>query len=352
MWWRRRKGEPEDSVNTSPLDVEASDLLEEARRAAESRERTLANLPLVVSAGTFAFVVLKVLLISRGDPSTALGLVRSVGPVEVVSGALVLGLSFIGASVANMAAYLARSSELTAAERTRLWTLYAITAFVLSWVVSWFLTSVFAAYGIYYAVEAAKSRKRRTSHSKEKSPSQWLESAPRDTVLRALWHEYRTLQQGVLSIEGGPLDLTEVQRRRSRQGDIIRAYNRRVDDIRKGQRRPFDAIALGLALTTLTPLVTAALTDDPWLPAEEVALAGIDEPIVAYLAAIDGDWSMLLVEADRRLMYVKTRDVHERTVCRLKGRGDSPATLYELLGLRQAEPQYEACRDAPLGGQA
>lgn len=327
----------------SPLSVEASDLVEEARRTAESRERAFANLPWVVSAGTFAFVVLKVLLISRGDPSTALGLVRSVGPVEVVSGALVLGLSFIGASVANIAAHFARSPELTTAERARLWSLYAFTAFALSWVVSWVVTLLFAAYGVYYALDAAKDRRYRAQQSGSPSESQWLERAPLDTVLRRLWHEYRTLQQQVLPIEGGPLDLQEVQHRRKRQREIIRTYNRRVEEIRKSQRRPFDAIALGLAFTTLSPLIAGALTDDPWLPAEEVTLVGAGGPVVGYVAAIDGDWSMLIAESDRRLIYVKTRNVRERTVCRLKGRQDSPATVYELLGVRHPEPQYELC---------
>lgn len=100
--WKERISTPSRAV----------DIVQHYEREKALRERLLANAAPLASALIFAFVVLKVLLVSDANVSTALALVKEAGPIQVVAGVLIFGIPLLGTGFVNAAGILARSVEL------------------------------------------------------------------------------------------------------------------------------------------------------------------------------------------------------------------------------------------------
>jgi len=70
----------------------------------------------------------------------------------------------------------------------------------------------------------------------------------------------------------------------------------------------------------------------PWLPAEEVSLAGRVDPLVGYTLSTSDGWHVLLVDQTRQIMYIRSIDVAARAVCHVKPTEPPKQPLIELVG--------------------
>ncbi len=84
------------------------------------------------------------------------------------------------------------------------------------------------------------------------------------------------------------------------------------------------------------------LTSTAWLPLERLAIAGQPD-VVAYVLDQDGEWTKLLRDDDRQIMFIKQEAIQSRTQC-VQPMARIP-TLMELVGLTSGA---ELCSPDPF----
>jgi hypothetical protein len=289
------------------------------------------------------------MLVARGDPSTALAIVSSSGPLEVVAGVLIVVVPLATASVVTLSVFLAGAEDISRKTRSFLWLAYAILVIGLSEVLYWFSTLEFILVPVAFVALHRWEKKILGNIADQRS---WLDSVPTDSVLNDLLLQYRELQAtpiGEMPNTRGGLDLSVLAERSSQRNVIIEAGNARTKLMSAKSRRPYDAIAITLLLTTLLPLMPSTLNETPWLPPERITT--LNQTVVGYVTDSDQQWTTVLVDSSRAVLWIKTAAITARVLCTLGGASAlaTPETVYRFLGAGYSPPQYPACKLADLG---
>jgi hypothetical protein len=333
---RRRKSE-----SSAPV---LHDTIAELERAEEARKHFLSSLPILTSIAVFLFAVLKIMLVARGDPSTALAIVSSSGPLQVVAGVLIVVVPLATASVVTLSIFLAGAEDISRQTRSFLWLAYFILVVGLSEVLYWFSTLEFIL--VPFAFVALRRWEKKILGNKANQQS-WLDSVPSDSVLNDLWLQYHELQATPISEMSNTrrgLDLSVLTERSSQQSVIIETGNARIKLISAKSRRPYEAIAITLLLTTLLPLVPSTLNDTPWLPPERITTP--HQTVIGYVTDSDQQWTTVLVDSSRAVLWINTATITARVLCTLGSDSALPApeTIYRFLGAGYSPPHYPTCR--------
>jgi hypothetical protein len=259
-FWRSR---PASERTPKPVD-----LVEHHERQRAFREKLMANAPAIVSASVFAFVVMKVVIVSDTNVSTALAVVSRAGPLQVIAGVLVIGLPFIGTGLTNAAGIVARTNLLNKYERRRLWFYYFVGGFILSFVLPWLVTLFIIAFALFSLLLWRKERNAPAAPAPV-AVEQLLQTKPEDTVLRHLHEQMRVVDSNLKEerAKESP-DNDRVRQLQAQISQLGTQYNERIDKIREVGGLRLDALAITLILTTLAPMAQLTLNDTPWLPAK------------------------------------------------------------------------------------
>lgn len=334
---RKIRARLKEQINTPPRPV---DIVQHYERQKALRERVIANAAPLASALIFAFVVLKVLLVSDANVSTALALVKEAGPIQVFAGVLIVGIPLLGTGFVNAAGILARSVELNKYEKRRLWSYYFGGAFVLSFVAPWSTLVLIAAFPLLNWLLWRKDLKKQ----RRNEPYTWeklLATTPEDAILRNLLEAARPLQAELdqISSHTDP-DVTRQSVLNRELAGIRSAYNDRVDRIRDVGGLRLDALAISLMITTLAPLLQLSLTSTPWLPAEKITLAS-KEVVTGYVVSTKDDWATILMHKPRLIRNVKSDQIEARETCVTSEDSNSRMTIWKLPS--SETPKYSKC---------
>lgn len=305
------------------------DVVEHYEREKALRERVLANAAPLASAATFAFVVLKVLLVADSNVSTALSIVKEAGVIQVVAGVLIVGLPFLATGLVNAAGIMARASDLNRFEKRRLWSYYFGGSFVLSFVVSWTLMLLLAGFPVIAWILGRKNRKKQAA-SQSTPWAKVLASRPDDAVLKQLIERARPIDSELQYISSQAVP--DQERQSALNGEmacILSAYDDRLAKIHAAGGGRLDVLAVSLMLTTLTPLLNFSLTSTPWLAAEKLTLTS-NETVVAYVVSTRDDWATLLVEKPRLVKNIPISEIKQRETCVVSEESNARVTLWKL----------------------
>lgn len=338
-WWPRR------STPTTPKIPEPLDVVEHHRRGDHIRERLWQNLTPLVTSVVFAFVIVKVLLIARGNPGTALTLVSRAGPGQVIGGVLVLTFPLIGTALANIAAYVANdTTTLDRYERRKFWFYYVGLVFWLSFVVPWFTTTMLLLLTAFYLWTAGRRHQRNEQRAEPGlTVDELLTRHPDDVVLRNLIEDIRRCHRAVANARAAePLDEVELTHAKGELAKYISKYNARVDEVRAAARPRVDAVAAGLLVTSFLPLLGYAITDRPWVPAERLTVGR--ETFTGFVIESGSDWTYILLNDSRLVRIVRTGSVSERVQCATAGEtGSEQRTIWRAFAKVRA--RYPKCDD-------
>lgn len=125
--------------------------------------------------------------------------------------------------------------------------------------------------------------------------------------------------------------------------EIVNAFRRWKQGADGKRRHRIRGIGPSLAVLTLIGLITPALSDQMWLPAETVEVRGVTT--LAYVIGADSDWTTLLEHTSRRLVRARTDEVKSRKMCALPPRFFSDRTLADHIMGRKVG--YPACPMKP-----
>lgn len=320
---------------------EPVDLVEHHARSAALRERLLQNIAPAATGAIFALVILRVLIIAEGNPSTALGLLERAGPLQVVGGVLVQNIGFIGTGLTNaVGVFAGGNSGLNRYERRRLWYYFAFLTLWLSFVVSWITTATLLLLSAFYGYGAWRRRHpKRPPNPTTFDPDEWLKRAPDDVMLREHWTKYREAYQELK--RDGQLKPDRKAELEQAISVAATAYNTRTEEIRTRTRPVLEGVAISLILVSMGPVIQNAFSDRPWLPAETVVLNN-GERFSAYVVADTGHWMTALREHGRLLETVRADAVVSRQVCAVPGgQASQQRTIWRLFARKLTS--YKPC---------
>lgn len=273
-----------------PLDPEAA-----TESTLIAPEQLLPHLPLIGTAVIFLFVVTKVTIIAGGDMNTAFALVDRAGPFQVLAGTFISISDDLAYGItAGLIAYSARN-DLSLKERA---VVNLVTLVFLTWLsfIVWFPIFVW----LLATFAAVRSIRRKEGRDK-----------------LSFW----------------PFFFEETWRFVSRLGRLI--------GLNEKSWRAIDLLVVYFSCVVLMPLLPQAFDDRPWIPAEIVTLRGNVEH-VGYVISQDDRWVVILLEEERRVITLASRDVIDRTICSPDGEGGRPErTIWRLF--RTLEDKYDPC---------
>lgn len=88
---------------------------------------------------------------------------------------------------------------------------------------------------------------------------------------------------------------------------------------------------IGAVAVIVAPVVvTAILSDAPWLPPERIKVAGEALPSVGYIVGDSEGWTTILKQDTRLLNRVRSTTIESRTVCTLPGRENGVRTIWRV----------------------
>lgn len=87
--------------------------------------------------------------------------------------------------------------------------------------------------------------------------------------------------------------------------------------------------------------IVSDLLRRPWLPAEELNVAGSNDPVVGYTLSTSDGWHVLLAESTRQIIYLRSIDVTARAVCHVKPAEPPEPPLIKLVGV--GDPPTSTC---------
>ncbi|NVM96091.1 hypothetical protein [Arthrobacter wenxiniae] len=323
------------STPLKPLDV-----VQHYERQQALRERLLGNVTALVSVAVFVFVVLKVLLIADSNVSTALSVVKEAGPIQVVAGVLIIGLPFIGTGLANTAGILARTNELNRYEQRRLWTYYFGSVFVLSFVLSWWSLIAMVAFPLFSLILWRKERKAPAVEA-EVTWEKFLAQTPEDSVLRDIVQRLAPIRAELNALGGEPSpDAVRLADLTGQSNVLQSAFEARMGKIRSAGSIRLDALAITLLITTIFPVWQSAMSDQPWLPAENITLAS-GKIEVGYVVSTSDGWSTILIDKPRLVERLHSAEILARETCVTADSYNSRQTVWSFSA--PTMPTYPRC---------
>src|SRR5918998_556407 len=130
------KEQKEPAASITPT-TEVVDLVEENLRYRSMRNRFVDHAPAIVTGVLFAFLVIKIPLISGGDASTTLALLSRASLVQVVVGSILVAAPFLTTGISMALLGVIRREDLRNQERYWIFANALGIIIWLSFIVSW-----------------------------------------------------------------------------------------------------------------------------------------------------------------------------------------------------------------------
>lgn len=279
---------------------------------------------LVLTVGSFLFVVVKLLTVSRFNPTVGLALATSAGPGQVFLGLVLLGYPFLLVALA-LGAIFQFSREVTTEDRRgwRAWPLLLVALASLVFVEMEILAVLLASL-VPALLNLLALPRSGTGPSRAIPGAAQLFPAPGDPRISRL--------QGKLERERDPserarieAEIVERQARNERREEQQAQRRARREGLRAWLRRFIPGTRSFLWLPPAVVLLFLTLSPQMWLPAEIVNVRG--RKAVAYVVSADGPWTTLFRESDRRVVRVSSVLVTRREICQLDEQTKSPIQL-------------------------
>jgi ABC-type multidrug transport system fused ATPase/permease subunit len=332
---------------------EVPDLLVEAERVASTRSWLLSNLPWLFTGALFVFILVKVLLIARNDPPSALAIINQAGPLEVSGGVILLGLPLLASGLVVVVVSLAQGESVAHGETVRLWWVYTILVLFLSFIINWPTVILLVWFPVYFFVLSPlwkrRRKKKRSSSAADGDASEVAEPTraadlpePPDAVLRTLLAEIVRLEREIESLGSRDVDLTHLQQLRTTRDQLAQSYAERRTAILTKVRRPIEGVLLVLALIVFSQAAVATLNGTPWLPPERLTVSS-GRPLVGYVLAEDQEWTSVLVDSDRSIRRIPSRTVTARHICSLPDTPRAITSIWDAIGGTPRQARYSKC---------
>ncbi|KAB2341527.1 hypothetical protein [Actinomadura rudentiformis] len=327
----------------------SQDLTDEARDLSESRDRTMQNLPWIFSGLIFLFVCIKILLASRLDTSTALGIARATNPLDPLPGILITFIPAASVGVGTIAVYMVNNVS-GAISIFRHWLVYFALVGLLSVVQDWkstlFQLAIPLLFGASWLIgklaqhNAAKHGITLAGDSMFAKTAQ-LTGYPKatDRVLVELIDEIKAVDERLDAEE----DSSERRKLRNKRSSLIERYDSRLRSIDSAHARPIEYVAVTVVGILVFSSSATLFTTDPWIPVEQVTLSN-KTTLVGYVVGSGDKWTDILQESDRQIKTIKSDDIASRTVCLVEKSGDTKRNVRTIWGVRLNKANYPVCR--------
>jgi hypothetical protein len=341
--WRRTKRR-----STSPAKAQKRrDLLAELEALEQSRQRAWASFGLIASLAVGSIVVIKVVVVSRGNTQTALALISGTSASDLLLGIFVAGIwGVVFAFSATLVIFAQRAQELSPQEELRLWTIFAVVLFGLSFAAPWTLPVQFLVLGITFRlIEWRRARKTKGGEDGEEPPSweTFKSTEPKDTELHRIWGQLVEMRDTPLPKVEGVADLSACSERRAQWEQLTEEWIERQELLSSRSRSPLDLVLVGLVILLVVTAMPTLLNDQPWLPAEQIVVDNGDD-IVGYVVNYSSDWVTVLINENREIQYLRPSEVERRDVCRLSVLRPRQETIWRMLSReREDVAQYPEC---------
>lgn len=309
----------------------ARDLVADLDRLAQARERFFSLLPALASGGVFLLLAMKVLLVSFGNPATALAVVAAAGPLQVLAGVLVLFIPAF-ASFLPLIASSIDSRDLPPSLRRGFWALYGIVALIFGVIVPWYTVVILLIYPVVIGLTYRVARRTAPVNTATSAAPSWIEQEHPDIVLRSLREQVlKVYHDTPRCSKSYGVDLRLLQERSDRLMAIINRGNDRLKEIDSRKRLGYDAIALGAVAAIALPVLPNLINSTPWLSPQRLVVGRSVE--VGYILASDQEWTTVLLNNTRSVIWLNTAAITGRTICYLQNSDfTQPETVAKLLG--------------------
>lgn len=323
------------------------DLLAELEAVDRIRQRTWANFGLIASLAIGGLVVVKVVVVSRGNTQTALALISGASAAELLFGIFVAGIwGIVAAFSTTLVIFAQRAEELSPQEELRLWSIFAIVLFVFSFAAPWWIPAQFLVLGITFRVmEWMWARKGGDVRGGERTFSweAFKSVEPKDSELHQIWERLIEIKEARFRTVQGAIDLSEAAERQAQYDEVAREWQERHRLLASKSRNPLDLVLVGLLILLLMSAMPTLLNDQPWLPTERIVIDGGDAT-VGYVVGSSSEWVTVLLDDNREIQYVLPSSVEERVMCRTGDLRPRQDTIWQLLsGERGEAAQYPEC---------
>lgn len=345
----REKGPTPKTASGRSAETETEDAVEESLRYYSFRNRVIEHAPAVVTAVVFAFLILKVSVIGKGDINTTLAVLARVSVTQVVVGSILAAAPLLTVGISAALVNVKQNEGLRKRERVWMYGNVGSAVLWLSFIVSWSALLGIAVILIFmFLIPRLWQRRKRAAQTPAPSGRTWeeiLADPPTDTVLRQLVREYREILAERDSARSRG-DLSGALESDQKMTDVSRRYSERVDLVQKARRQPLEIAAITVVFAALSPVLLQLLNNDrPWMPAEVVTGQGNDQ-WVGYVLSQDERWLVLLRDKDRAVLSIESKAVRARTICVPEGKPLSPVRTLWQIG-EDLHPRYEWCPDLP-----
>lgn len=306
------------------------------------------------AAAVALLAVIRVFRVSGGSLTTALGLWSSVGPLQVIGGAALQLLPYLGVIlIIFINASRDNTSPGSPDRKTALFTsfivLLAVSA-ILAWPIFLMVAVVLAAPLILRLV----TRPKPPSAPRVVSLDEWVAGEPPvDRTLRTYWNEWKTFRRITPPrLPGGATDLSRLKTSRETGNALVERIRRRELEIEhaqpKGMRRLLSVTSYSIMIVLISQLT---LSETVWLPAEVIR---IDDgtSVIGYVLNQTEREVLILTEERRNLRFVPVEDLLSREFCVVNDNGETISRTVLDLGTSPESP-YPTCDDlAALDGSS
>lgn len=330
---QHRKTLPKERPPREPVD-----LVDHHERAKSLRQYLIQNAVPLASLAIFAFIILKVLLVSDANINTALAIVERAGTFPVIAGVIVLAVPTLATGLNNsLAIWAGADSKFNRFERRRLWVLFSLSILYLSYILPWMSTLTLLAFGAFYVLRWFWRRRKvhvsEVPATTDSTPTfdvdAFLKAMPEDVELRRLWKEYKECHTLLTADPEVLSDQAVREKVYAQYVKVIDDYNTRNKLVQAATRPTIDAAAIALLLTVTAPMLQQSLNGSMWLPPELIS-AGSHGQVVGYVLNDSPKWTTILRDSDRSIVTLPTEDLTVRQVCRLRYTDSQTVTIYSL----------------------
>lgn len=340
--------------NREPIAPRPVDAVQDYKSIQQARNELARHMPLIAASMSLVLPGLRLMIITRGDASSALALARVTSPTSI---GLWLAIYFLPTSGMYYALTLAAgASSLDDQPRgqRRLRRISLVIAMTLATVCPWPITSGYALgyVGIRYVPQLLRARGRRSDPTR---PSRHDQSGPilNDYLLREQEERIKamraTLDRLRVSLDKATLTSDEQEELLSLERDldpVLKAHQSRYEELLTVMPPLGIAPIMGIAfwavfIATAAPML---MTTQPWTPPERVTTQS-SQTYIGYVMGSDAQgWTSILLDGTRRIDLIRTSSISSREICAIGSTYGSALGLSPLAWFTRSEsPEYPPC---------
>ena len=291
---------------------------------ARDSARPLIDSSVTWSATLFAFllVVLKVLVVSHFDATTALGVLRSVGVASVIIAAISVSLVPVSVFVLAVVNSILTHGTPSPTEKVVLEAAFLVTSLLLVYFAPLvFIPVVLFLMDKHYVGPVARWRRQREARRpltpEEKSTLEELDATQQE--IRAIEGDLNDVTSRAEAASALDVSLvreaTELNRRSLKVTEMITKQATNMDTHGHRMRRAEirSTVAYLVFIAAMSFMMVA--DDRPWLPAEHFVLTPSSSQMHGYALDVEEGRTLVLRESPRFLTWLDTREIQERRFC-------------------------------------